>query len=85
MKTKNVRIAIVGAGRVSEHYKAMFDLPTVSGFEIVGVCDIDHVRANLLASHFGCESFYSISNLYSTGYSWNVPTNPITITKIFPR
>jgi len=63
MKTKNVRIAIVGAGRVAEHYKIMLDSPMVSGFKIVGVCDINPDRANLLAAHWDCESFVSISCL----------------------
>ena len=63
MKNEILKIAIIGAGRVAQHYKKMFDSSAVSGFEIVGVCDIDHEASSLLATHWGCESFDNISSL----------------------
>jgi len=60
MDGKNLRIAIIGAGRVAQHYKTMFDSPVVSRFEIVGVCDLECKSANLLANHWRCEAFTSI-------------------------
>lgn len=63
MNNENLKIAIIGAGRVAQHYKKMFDSSAVSGFEIVGVCDKDSEASNLLASHWNCESFDNISSL----------------------
>ena len=61
MKNEILKIAIIGAGRVAQHYKKMFDSSAVSGFKVVGVCDVKTDAANLLAKHWRCESFNSIS------------------------
>jgi UDP-N-acetyl-2-amino-2-deoxyglucuronate dehydrogenase len=63
MIAKDLRIAIIGAGRVAQHYRKMFDSPAVSGFKIVGICDLEYNAANLLAAHWGCETFANMSSL----------------------
>ena len=63
MKNEVVKVAVIGAGRVAQHYKAIFDSPAVSGFKIVGVCDLESKPANLLAEHWGCESFNNITSM----------------------
>lgn len=50
-------VAIVGAGRVAQHYRTMLRAPGVSGWRMVGVCDLDAARADSLARHFACPSF----------------------------
>jgi predicted dehydrogenase len=52
-----VSTAIVGAGRVAQHYRAILDSGAVSGWRIVGVCDVVADRARSLAGHFGCPAF----------------------------
>ena len=66
MSKKLIKIALLGAGRVAQHYRSIFDSGVVSGFDIVGVCDIDTKAANKLAAHWGCESFSSIDQMLET-------------------
>ena len=53
-----VKLALVGAGRVAQHYKLILDSGVVSGFQVVSVCDVDDKAAKQLAKHWGC-SFYN--------------------------
>lgn len=57
MRKDRVSVAMVGAGRVAQHYRKMLDLPGVSGWRMAGVCDLRSDRADPLARHFGCPSF----------------------------
>ena len=66
MTKKIIKIALIGAGRVAQHYKSILDSGVVSGFDIVGVCDINRRVANKLAAHWGCESFLSIDQMLET-------------------
>jgi len=52
-----IRIAVLGAGRVAQHYKKMLDSGVVSGYKLVGVCDINASAAKILGDHWGCSSF----------------------------
>jgi len=58
-----IRIAIIGAGRVAQHYKSIFDSNVVSDFKVVGVCDIKLVAAENLARHWQCESFTDLEEM----------------------
>jgi len=60
MEKKNIRIAIIGAGRVAQHYKKIMVSPAVSGFQVVGVCDIKINAAIILGSHWNCPVFTDI-------------------------
>ena len=62
---KSVRIAIVGAGRVSQHYKLILDSGIVTGYQIVAVCDINESAALELANHWGCRAYNNINEAIS--------------------
>jgi UDP-N-acetyl-2-amino-2-deoxyglucuronate dehydrogenase len=55
--SRPIRIAIVGCGRVAQHYKYIFDSGCVSGWNIVGVCDVIKSRSDEFADHFQTLSF----------------------------
>ena len=55
-----IRIAIIGAGRVAQHYRKILDSGLVTGFQIVGICDTDSDAADGLASHWQCPAFESL-------------------------
>ncbi len=61
-----VRIAVVGCGRVAQHYKRIFDSGVVKGWKMVGFCDVRHERANEFASHFHAHSFVDYQDMLST-------------------
>lgn len=52
-----IPIAIVGAGRVAQHYRTILGSGAVSGWRIAGVCDIAADRAASLAARFDSPSF----------------------------
>ena len=52
-----VTVAIVGAGRVAQHYKKILASGAVSGWRMVGVCDLRQDAADRLAHSFGCPAF----------------------------
>lgn len=58
-----LRIALVGAGRVAQHYKKIFDTNEVRGFSIVGICDIKLEAAAYLAEHWNCPSFKDLNKM----------------------
>lgn len=52
-----IGIAVIGCGRVAKHYRKILDSGVVSGWKIVGSCDIVEDRAADFASHFNSCSF----------------------------
>ena len=52
-----INVAMVGAGRVAQHYRNILDSGRVSGWRMVAVCDLRRDRADSLAGHFGCPGF----------------------------
>jgi UDP-N-acetyl-2-amino-2-deoxyglucuronate dehydrogenase len=57
LKEKKVRIAVIGCGRVAQHYKKVFDSGVVSNWRFVGFFDIVSERSEYLAKHFKTKSF----------------------------
>ncbi len=57
MKKRVIRIAAVGCGRVAQHYKRILDSGVVSGWQMVGVCDLLEAKANELAGHLQCKAY----------------------------
>ena len=54
---KKIRVGLVGAGYVaSRHLAALKDLPFV---EVVGICDVDQTRANVLAAKFAIPQVFA--------------------------
>lgn len=58
-----ITIGVVGCGRVAQHYKKIIDSGGVSGFRIVGVCDIDISKAHCLAADFKVEAFQELATM----------------------
>jgi predicted dehydrogenase len=58
-----IRIALIGCGRVAQHYKKIFDSGVVSNWEFVGCFDILRSRAKDFASHFNAKSYDSFESM----------------------
>ena len=63
MKDKNIRIVVIGCGRVAQHYKKMFDSGVVSNWNLVGFCDILSDRSEYFANHFHTRSYKSFESM----------------------
>ena len=61
--TDKVRIAIVGAGRVANHYREILSSGIVKNFTVVGVCDINIDSAAKLSRHWRCEHHKDLESL----------------------
>ena len=59
MTDRVVKIAVIGCGRVTEHYRKIFDSGVVSGYELVGFYDVVREKAEKFARHFCCTAFDS--------------------------
>jgi predicted dehydrogenase len=59
MATENtaVRIALLGCGRVAQHYRAMLTERGVTGFRVVGCCDPEIAKARDMAATFGAQAY----------------------------
>ena len=58
-----ISIAVVGAGRVAQHYKSIFDSGVVSGYRMVGVFDVVAEKSDQLASHWNCPAYSSLEEM----------------------
>ena len=52
-----VRVALLGCGRVAQHYRAMLTERGVTGFRIVGCCDLDPAKARDMAQTFDAQAY----------------------------
>lgn len=52
-----VRIAAVGCGRVTQHYRKILDSGVVSGWQMVGACDLLPVKSDDFAAHWNCPAY----------------------------
>ena len=55
------RIAVIGLGPIGNLHAGLYQ--EIAGGELVGVCDIDHARADAAAGRFGVPVYYSVSEL----------------------
>lgn len=60
-----IRIAILGCGRVAEHYMRIFDSGVLKHWLIVGVCDPVSSRLALFSEHFKAPSFTDYKKMLS--------------------
>jgi len=58
-----IRIAIIGCGRVAQHYKKIFDSGVVSNWKVVGCCDVIKIRAKDFAQHFNSRSYENFESM----------------------
>ena len=54
MKNKTVNTAIIGCGRLAEHYFKILNSGAVKGINIIGVCDENPSKSNEYAKLFNC-------------------------------
>ena len=58
MNDRPVRFALLGCGRVTQHYIYLLtDKDPVAGCQIVGCCDLDSTKAAATGKAFGCDVF----------------------------
>ena len=60
---KLLKIAVIGCGRVTRHYKKIVDSGAVRNFKFVGFCDIDIEKAKYFANHFCCTSYSNFEEM----------------------
>jgi predicted dehydrogenase len=63
MKKKNIRIAVIGCGRVAQHYKKILDSGVVSNWRIVGFFDILNDRSEYFSEYFKVKKFNSFESM----------------------
>lgn len=57
MRKDKVRIVAVGCGRVAQHYRRILDSGMVTGWQMVGFCDVIAKRAEEFAEHYTAVAF----------------------------
>ena len=60
---KLINIAVIGCGRVAQHYKKIFDSGVVSNWKFVGFFDILSERSKVFSNHFNTDSFVSFEEM----------------------
>ena len=63
MESNTIRIAFLGAGRVAQHYKDIFQSGIISSYEIVAICDTDDYKSHQLSLDFKCPSYRDIQEM----------------------
>ena len=66
LKNQKINIAIVGCGRVAEHYYKIFKIGKISNINIAGVCDKKLQKAKLFASKYKSEWFTSLEKMLNS-------------------
>ena len=59
------RVGLIGAGYVSKFH--ILALRRLANVQLVGVCDLDLARAQVVAKEVGCRSFGSVNELFDAG------------------
>ena len=57
MKKTFIRIAIIGAGKVTHHYKEILSSSKIKDYKIVGICDVVKKSAEYFADFWECDFF----------------------------
>jgi len=63
MSNDNLRVGLVGCGRVAQHYKYIFNQYGMDGIEITACCDIDRDKGQYMADHYGAQYFSDYSEM----------------------
>lgn len=61
-----VQIGLIGCGRVANHYRSIINGEALRDFNLVGVCDIDLVKAQEYGRSVGAPAFGEIDDLLKT-------------------
>lgn len=54
---REIRVGLIGCGRVAQHYRKILESGAVKGWRVVGVCDPRREAAQDFARHFACEPY----------------------------
>lgn len=68
MSAAPLRIAIIGCGRVAQHYIKILDSGVVDGYEIVGVCDAKPAVVEAFAKHFSCTAYTDFARMLDSAH-----------------
>ena len=60
---KSIGIAVIGCGRVAQHYKKIFDSGVLSDWCLVGFYDILIERSTYFSEHFNTKSYESFESM----------------------
>ncbi len=60
---KKIKVAIVGCGRVAEHYKKILLSNKVKYINVVAVCDINKMKAKKFSKFFKCKDFQYLEEM----------------------
>lgn len=61
-----VRAALIGCGRVANHYVSILTLSPVEGLSIVAACDLDPAKAERIASALGASPYTDAATMLSS-------------------
>ncbi len=64
MSTQPLRVGVIGTGGIAKHH--LNNLKKIGGTAIVGLCDIEKPRADVLAKEFGGTGFGNIEEMLDT-------------------
>jgi len=59
MSVNKINIAVIGCGRVAQHYKKILDSEVVTNWKMVGFCDLLSERSEFFSKHFDANSYSS--------------------------
>lgn len=57
-----IRFGLLGCGRIAKRHSDLLGGNHIDGAKLLAVCDIDHARADALASRFGISAHYDIND-----------------------
>ena len=58
-----IKIAVIGCGRVADHYVKILKSGVVSEFQVVACCDLDGDKANRFAENFQAKPFTNLESM----------------------
>jgi predicted dehydrogenase len=58
-----IKLAVIGCGRVAQHYKKIFDSKKIIGYELVAFCDINTIKAEEFSKHFQVPQFDNLEEM----------------------
>ena len=61
-----INIAVIGCGRVAQHYRKIFNSGVISNWNFVGFCDIKNDRSKNFAEHFSANSYIKFETMLSS-------------------
>jgi UDP-N-acetyl-2-amino-2-deoxyglucuronate dehydrogenase len=67
---KNLKVAIIGCGRISGHHCR--SISETEGADLVAVCDLDITKADLYRDQFGAKSYSNYHKMFDENPNINI-------------